>query len=63
MQDFEEYMLPEDADKYENDPYYAGFFWLNEENDFFRWPTFAAKCRMYDLRASVTSITYDRSLI
>ncbi len=63
MQDFEEYMRPEDTDKWNNDPYYAGWFWSNEENDFFRWPTFVAKSRMYDLKATVTSTTYDRSLV
>ena len=34
MQDFEEHMLPEDTAKYETDPYYAAWFWLNEENDY-----------------------------
>ena len=56
-------MRPEDTEKWNNDPYYAGFFWLNEEKDFFRWPTFIAKSRMYDLKATVTSTTYDRSLV
>ncbi len=63
MQDFEEHMLPEDTAKYESDSYYAAWFWLNEENDYFRWPTYIAKCRMYDQQAEVTSVTYNRSIV
>jgi len=48
MQDFEEYMYPEDIEKSETDPCYAGWFWSLVDGDHFRWPTFIAKCRLYD---------------